>query len=579
MSIRLAFLGPVCVTGAEAPSSSRASQQRRIALLALIATAPNASITRDRLLGFLWPERDERTARHLLADSLYVLRQTLGRGAIVCSGDTMRLSPELVSIDVVDFRRALVESRWSDALDLYRGDFLDGFLVRNAAEFEQWASLERTRLRVLATRAASALATERERAGQLSGAVAAAERALELAPHDEAALRDLLKLLVAPRNTTRAGAVSRGFMERLAVDLGVAPSDETRRSIRQAQGVNAEESVFVVVPSRSNPPRTHHVDSVTANMIAQGRYHWHQRTRAAVGRAMQYFTRSVERDPKATTAWTGLADCWVIMSGRGYVPPAYAIERAEASARRALALDDGLSAVYTSIGGVYTQRRRWHDAECALRKAVALDPGNADAHHWLAITLFTGFGNHDEAIREQAIAASLNPLSPIMVGALGWHHYLRGEYQLSRSWIEPALDLNPEMEEGHTSLARVAARLGDDATVRATIEAGLARRNDLRGDLLAEQASAFGILGDVRRARQLALEASAYDARPLNLALAWATIGDGALALEQLAPESFDVYWAPQVLWWDQRLDSIRDDRRFVGIRQRAEGVWSPAWR
>ena len=97
----------------------------------------------------------------------------------------------------------------------------------------------------------------------------------------------------------------------------------------------------------------------------------------------------------------------------------------------------------------------------------------------------------------------------MQVGALGWQRYLRGEYDLSRLDMEPAVDLNADFEEGHTGLARVAARLGDEATVMTTIAAGLTRRSDLRGDLLAEQASALAVLGDSRRARRLALEASA----------------------------------------------------------------------
>jgi len=89
----------------------RAVQQRRLALLALIAASPGQSISRDRLLGLLWPERDEHSARHLLADSLYVLRRTLGDDAIVASGESLRLSPDLVWSDVVEFRTALADER------------------------------------------------------------------------------------------------------------------------------------------------------------------------------------------------------------------------------------------------------------------------------------------------------------------------------------------------------------------------------------------------------------------------------------------------------------------------------------
>src|SRR5215471_11705062 len=107
MVSRLVLLGPVGLIGPGDASVRRASQQRRLALLAIIAATPGQSISRDRLLGLLWPDRDERSARHLLTDSIYVLRQTLGADAIETPGEAVRLSPECVWTDVVEFRRAV----------------------------------------------------------------------------------------------------------------------------------------------------------------------------------------------------------------------------------------------------------------------------------------------------------------------------------------------------------------------------------------------------------------------------------------------------------------------------------------
>jgi tetratricopeptide (TPR) repeat protein len=317
---------------------------------------------------------------------------------------------------------------------------------------------------------------------------------------------------------------------------------------------------------------------VTASIIAQGRHHWHQRTRVSIERAIAYFTRAVERDACAAEAWCGLADSWVVKGGRGYAPVNVAIARGAPSAARALTIDDTLSAAHTSIGGMNILRRRWRHAEDAFRRATLLDPLNADARHWLSMTRLTAFGAREEAIREQTIAASLNPVSPMQAGVLAWQRYLRGEYDLSRSSMEPAVDLNADLEEGHTGLARVAARLGDKETVTRTIAAGLTRRGDLRGDLLAEQASALAVLGDSSRARELLLEASEHGAMPLNLGLAWASVGDVDRAFEWLARDPFLVYWTPQALWWDPRLDQIRDEARFGRVMERAKRAWLPEW-
>jgi len=235
-------------------------------------------------------------------------------------------------------------------------------------------------------------------------------------------------------------------------------------------------------------------------------------------------------------------------------------------------------AAHNSIGGLNLIRRRWRDAESGFRRAILLDPHNADAHHWLSLTMLTGFGARHEAMREQTIAASLNPVSSIQVGVLGWLRYLHGDYDLSRSSMEPVVDLNGDLEEAHAGLARAAARLGDEATVMTTVEAGLTRPGDLRGDLLAEHASALAVLGDSRRAHQLALEATEHGAMPLNLALAWASLGDADRALHCLERESFLVYWAPQAVWWDPRFDELRDDVRFIRVTERVQQVWSTEW-
>jgi hypothetical protein len=350
------------------------------------------------------------------------------------------------------------------------------------------------------------------------------------------------------------------------------------RVVREAGALGNTESIVVVSPPGLHQQHPWATDSVTASLIARGRFHWHQRTRASVERGTEYFTRATERDARSVSAWCGLADCWAVMGGRGYAPVVDAIERAAASVERALMLDDAAPSVHTSIGGLNILRRHWRDGEAALRRAILLDPHNADAHHWLALTLLTGFGAREDAIREQTVAARLNPVAAIQVGALGWQRYLRGEYDLSRSDMEPTVDLNADLEEGPTGLARAAARLGDEATVVTTIAAGLTRRSDLRGDLLAEHASALAVLGELCRARQLALEASAHGALPMNLALAWASVGDADRAFRYLARESFLVYWAPHAVWWDPRLDGIRDDVRFARVRDRVERVWAPEW-
>src|SRR5262245_53559895 len=123
-----------------------ASQRHRLALLALLAMAPARRLSRDKLIAYLWPDRDADGGRNLLKVSTYVLRSILGDSALLSEGDVLRLNAESLQIDAKEFAAALERSDYTRAIELYRGPFLDGFFVPEAPEFEDWSARERQRL-------------------------------------------------------------------------------------------------------------------------------------------------------------------------------------------------------------------------------------------------------------------------------------------------------------------------------------------------------------------------------------------------------------------------------------------------
>ncbi|HEY0663776.1 MAG TPA: hypothetical protein VGD18_04125, partial [Thiobacillaceae bacterium] len=112
----------------------------------MLAVAPGHRLSRDKLLGFLWPDRDAENARNLLRVATYVLRSELGQNAIVSDGDDLRLNAAVVAPDVAEFDAALDRRDLPRAVALYRGPFLDGFFLSDAPEFDSWSDRERTRL-------------------------------------------------------------------------------------------------------------------------------------------------------------------------------------------------------------------------------------------------------------------------------------------------------------------------------------------------------------------------------------------------------------------------------------------------
>ena len=206
------------------------TRPRRLALLAYLAAAtPRGLHRRDSLLALFWPELDQEHARAALRQALHVVRDALGADVIVTRGDEeVALDFDLMWCDVVAFDRAVAAEQFSEALDLYRGDLLEGFFIPDAGEFEHWQESERARLQQAAARGAQTLVKRCETEGDLSTAAEWARRAVRHSPHDEEPLRRLIALL--DRLGDRAGAVEayEDFAKRLAADLETEPAAETK---------------------------------------------------------------------------------------------------------------------------------------------------------------------------------------------------------------------------------------------------------------------------------------------------------------------------------------------------------------
>jgi DNA-binding SARP family transcriptional activator/tetratricopeptide (TPR) repeat protein len=232
--IRLRTLGTLDLTHSDGSElRSVLSQPRRMALLAYLAVAaPRGFHRRDHLFTLFWPEQDLERARASLNRAIYFLRRELGDGVILSRGaDEVGLSFERLWCDVAAFEDALDRMDLRAALDLYRGDLLPGFFASRAAGFERWLESTRSRLRERAASASWSAAADRESHGELTLAMHLARSGVELAPFDELGVRRLLTLL--DRAGDRAGAVRsyQEFVERMAAELDLAPSPETKALI------------------------------------------------------------------------------------------------------------------------------------------------------------------------------------------------------------------------------------------------------------------------------------------------------------------------------------------------------------
>ena len=230
------------------------AQPKRLALLIYLAVAPNGPFhRRDALLGLLWPETDQARARASLSRAIHFLRSFLGDDVIVSRGDNeLAVDFDRLSCDAVHFLAAIQRGDFSGALELYRGDFLEGFFLDDVPEFEHWLEQTRNELKAKAASAARTLAEQAERSGNLELALHWSRRALTHAPYDEAEMRRVLRSL--DRSGDRAAALDayHRFAKRLREDLEVDPSAETRELVA-AMTEDPPNQVAVAIPAAPSP--------------------------------------------------------------------------------------------------------------------------------------------------------------------------------------------------------------------------------------------------------------------------------------------------------------------------------------
>jgi DNA-binding SARP family transcriptional activator/tetratricopeptide (TPR) repeat protein len=251
--IKLWTLGALDLRGDDGRElGSILAQPKRLALLSYLAVSGTRGFqTREQVLALFWPELDAERARGALNRAIYYLRRSLGDGVLLSRGDdSIGICPEALWCDAAALEGFASSAQHREAVELYRGDLMEGFYGADAA-FERWLDAERDRLRGIAHRSAWALAEAELEAGHHAQAAHWGRWAVERSPYDEAAVQRLLCVL--DRIGDRAGAVHAYelFATRLAGDLELDPSPETRALVEAIRSRDLEVAGLVPAARRA----------------------------------------------------------------------------------------------------------------------------------------------------------------------------------------------------------------------------------------------------------------------------------------------------------------------------------------
>jgi predicted ATPase/DNA-binding SARP family transcriptional activator len=283
--LELAFLGNIeirqngsLVTGFNSGKSQ--------ALLCYLAVTGRPHL-RPTLAGLLWGDLPEDSARNNLRKALTNLRQLVGvhlsisrQAAAFNRDNSYWLDVERFEAQVGGVSTQADIARLEEAVELYRGDFLEGFYVPQAPAFEEWMLARQARLRELALQALHHLAAFYVGQGEvgLMKGIDYTTRLLALDPWREEAHRQLMLLLAQSGQRSAALAQYETCRQTLVEELGVEPGQDTTALYerircgdvsREAEGQGRRgDDVFAPLPPRTPAP-LHNLPAQTTPFIGR----------------------------------------------------------------------------------------------------------------------------------------------------------------------------------------------------------------------------------------------------------------------------------------------------------------------
>ena len=301
-------------------------------------------------------------------------------------------------------------------------------------------------------------------------------------------------------------------------------------------------------------------------LYLKGRYYWNERTRSSIEKGIAYLHKALQADPNLALAYSDLADAYSIMADHGMIPMPEAQNRVLEYATKALEMDPTLSQPHAALATIHERNFRWDEAENEYKLAIKMNPNNATAHHWYALSLY--FKKDENAMKEWRKAKELDPLSLVIGGAFGYYLVRSGHQQEGLEMLRSVIEMNNEFVTGHAQLAfaYVFAGMKADAAVEAKKIVGLSTE----ASYAAIAAGVYAEAGLKEEAavilNRLLREINTHYIDPLSIAMVYAALRDEDNALEWLEKAVNDKSAGVPYISVNPMFDTFRDNRRFREI-------------
>lgn len=376
------------------------------------------------------------------------------------------------------------------------------------------------------------------------------------------------------------GSVQRtGDLVRINVQLVHAPTDShlwTRAYERPltdvlalqadvARAVAEEIHVQITAEERARLASTGVVNPVAYEEYLLGQHYLWTLTEEDLSRSIDHFERSVALDPANAATYAGLSHAWWWRGIWGSTTRREVESPARVAAARALELGSGLPEAHVSSGRIkFGYDRDWGGAGRDFKRALEIDPNNADAHFFSAM-LCMAMGCFTESIAHMRRLEELDPLSPTVQSFFGRVLYRARKFDGAIIHYNRAIELAPYSAAGaYHRLAEVYEELGRYAEALALLQKAATAENRSGSELAT--ARIYARMGKREEARAIVDRSKGND--PYSLAMVYAALDDNDEAFRLLlrALEEFPILGYANT---DPKFDRLRPDPRWKEVLRR----------
>ena len=322
----------------------------------------------------------------------------------------------------------------------------------------------------------------------------------------------------------------------------------------------------------TTPQPARKIDPQAYDAYLRGLYYWNKRTSDDVNKALGYFQDAIKRESRYAAAYAGVADCYLELQWGSGMPSSTALSQARAAANKALELDPNLPEAHATNGELLlTADWNWSGAEAEFRKAIALNPSYAMAHHRYGLQLGQ-LGRVEEAKRELELARELDPAPAINRANVAWAYYVDRDYPAAIKILEQVLQQDPDFWVARWGLGSSYVQMKKYPEAVAELERAvtLSRRDPGTVSSLAVAEARAGKVTEARKLLAELLEAARRQAASgTDIAVVYVALGEREQALAWLekayAAHAHDLLSLDADPWWD----GLRADKRFQELRRK----------